>query len=86
MTAYPMQGGGGLEPIQADIGREAGYTMDRLSVHHRAGFMIFKSSKCFSPVERSRLQEHDLRQVRATFKFRFYLREKMRPWEIGSEM
>jgi len=27
---------GGLEPIPAAIGREAGYTLDRSSVHHRA--------------------------------------------------
>jgi len=27
---------GGLEPIPAVIGRKAGYTLDRLPVHHRA--------------------------------------------------
>jgi len=32
----PFQGCGGLEPIPAVIGREAGYTLDRSQVHHRA--------------------------------------------------
>ena len=33
----PLEGQGWLEPIPADFGPEAGYTLGRLLVHHRAG-------------------------------------------------
>jgi len=40
---------GGLEPIPAVFGREAGYTLDRSPVHHRAGTIIIKN-KNFLPL------------------------------------
>lgn len=36
ITTYPLQGHGGLQPIPADIRQEAGYTLDKLLVRHRA--------------------------------------------------
>lgn len=33
--AYSVQGRGGLEPIPRDLMNEAGYTIDRVIIHHR---------------------------------------------------
>jgi len=37
----------GLEPIPAIIGREAGYTLNRLPVHHRATQRQMRQTTCF---------------------------------------
>lgn len=37
VTTYPIQGfAGRLEPIPADVGREAGYPLDKSPIHRRA--------------------------------------------------
>lgn len=53
MTSYPMQGHGGLEPFQADIGREAGHVLGKSPVHHRT------SSRFFKVKSRTKVNEED---------------------------